>query len=165
MPRRAIDMSGQRCGRVVVLSREGLVSGCATWRCVCDCGTVFVAFGGNLRKGDTTSCGCYRADITSARSLKHGHLVGSTSGKRVTTKTYRCWANMMNRCRNPNADRWLDYGGRGITVCERWTAFENFLADMGEAPAGLTIERRDNDKGYEPGNCYWATYAEQNHNR
>lgn len=72
---------------------------------------------------------------------------------------------MLQRCRNPRNRRFKDYGGRGITVCERWLSFDNFLADMGEPPLGLTIERRDNDKGYEPGNCYWATYKVQANNQ
>jgi transcriptional regulator of acetoin/glycerol metabolism len=71
---------------------------------------------------------------------------------------------MRNRCNNPNSHRYHRYGGRGITVCERWDDYRNFLADMGEAPAGKSIERKDSNKGYEPGNCYWATPKEQGAN-
>lgn len=165
MPRTAIDMARLRFGRMRVISRAGSISKAASWECKCDCGAKFIAIGSNIRRGDTTSCGCFRSEVTSTRSLKHGHMAGSTRTKRLTTKTYRCWANMLNRCRNSNSDRWLYYGGRGISVCARWHIFENFLSDMGAAPPGLTIERKDNDKGYEPGNCVWATYSEQNKNR
>jgi hypothetical protein len=72
---------------------------------------------------------------------------------------------MLRRCYHPKIGAFAYYGGRGITVCERWHSFENFLADMGEAPPGLTLERNDNDGNYEPGNCRWATRAEQNTNK
>jgi hypothetical protein len=72
---------------------------------------------------------------------------------------------MRSRCLNPNYDKYPFYGGRGITICERWNSFENFLADMGERPEGLTLDRRNNDGNYEPSNCRWATALEQRHNR
>lgn len=79
---------------------------------------------------------------------------------------YDVWAEMIQRCTNPKHRRYADYGGRGISVCERWRrSFNTFFTDMGERPRGLTLERRDNDRGYEPGNCYWATPTEQNLNK
>jgi hypothetical protein len=79
--------------------------------------------------------------------------------------TWSTWSTMKARCFNPSTDSYPNYGGRGITVCDRWLSFENFLADMGEKPPGKSLERMDNDKGYEPGNCCWATELEQQRNK
>ncbi|MEU1273052.1 helix-turn-helix domain-containing protein [Streptomyces sp. NPDC005799] len=81
------------------------------------------------------------------------------------TSLYRSWADMVDRCTRPTHKRWADYGGRGITVCERWRKFENFLADVGDRPPGMTIDRVDNDRGYEPDNFRWANTSTQNRNR
>lgn len=88
---------------------------------------------------------------------------GATTHNSVS-KEYAVWASMRRRCDNPRNPSYPRYGARGITVCERWTRFENFIADMGPCPVGLTLERIDNAKGYEPSNCKWATYGEQNRN-
>ena len=92
--------------------------------------------------------------------MRHGH---TRNGKE--SSEYISWAHMKTRCQNPNNDRYHRYGGRGIKVCERWQSFENFLADMGVRPPGLTLERMDNDSNYEPGNCKWATQKEQANNK
>lgn len=81
------------------------------------------------------------------------------------TPTYNSWRGILDRCNNANRENYDNYGGRGITVCNRWLKFEIFFADMGERPKGLTIERIDNDKGYYKENCIWATASEQQHNR
>lgn len=94
-------------------------------------------------------------------ALRHGHSVGAAGGR---TPTYYSWQNMHARCRYPSMKTYVNYGGRGITVCTRWSSFENFLADMGERPTGLTLDRLDSDGNYEPGNCTWSTRAEQNRN-
>ena len=92
--------------------------------------------------------------------MKHGHAV-----KGKVSKTYRCWGYMLQRCYNKNNKDYIHYGNRGIIVCHEWHDFENFLRDMGEKPEGLTIDRKDNDKGYNKENCKWSTQKEQVHNR
>lgn len=91
--------------------------------------------------------------------LKHGHYIGSKSS------TYLTWNSMKQRCLNSKHKKYNIYGGRGITICESWYCFENFLADMGERPKGKTIDRIDNELGYFKNNCRWATVSEQNYNR
>lgn len=105
-----------------------------------------------------------RQRMSEARTI-HGHTRRSQMGGRNTSSTFHVWAAMIQRCTNPRNRDWGLYGGRGITVCERWRIFAHFLADMGEAPEGLTLDRRDNDGNYEPGNCRWVTPFEQVHNR
>jgi hypothetical protein len=92
-----------------------------------------------------------------SRTTKHGHTVGG-----AYTPTYGSWTAMRTRCLNRKHVAWARYGGRGITVCERWSDFRNFFADMGKRPIGKTLHRLDNDKGYFPANCIWATPREQN---
>lgn len=100
-------------------------------------------------------------------AVKHGHT-GERNGKRFETREYRTYYDMLGRCSNPNSQRWKHYGARGIAVCDRWLGpdgFKHFLFDMGPKPEGLTLDRIDNDGNYEPTNCRWATYSEQNANR
>lgn len=111
-----------------------------------------------MRNGNAASCGCARRGRRPA-SDRHGHAAATRSA------TYRSWCAMWTRCTNPKTIGWANYGGRGITVCVRWRVFETFLADMGERPEGTTLDRRDPDGNYEPGNCRWATPQEQRANR
>jgi hypothetical protein len=126
----------------------------------CECGNVVEAFKSNVSRGHTSSCGCLRKKVTRERSLKHGQKTN-----RKPTKTYAAWVNMKGRCENTNRPDADNYVLRGITVCERWDVFENFLADMGEAPEKSSLDRIDNNKGYYKENCRWATAKEQNLNK
>ena len=160
------DILGQRFGRLLVLSYDHTNNeGKAMWRCRCDCGVEKVISGKRMRTGEVQSCGCFGNERRNAAlrtaSIRHGH-----ASHVARTKVYRAWIGMMSRCSNPNAQSYKHYGGRGISVCERWRVFENFLADMGEPSAGLSLDRYPDQNGnYEPGNCRWATWLEQENNR
>ncbi len=144
---------GTRFGRLTVTTTR--TAGQPRIQCRCDCGQNHAVPLGEW--GKTQSCGCLRAEQLVARSTKHG---GSH------TPEYLIWAEMVQRCTNPNHKRWADYGGRGITICAPWLDFATFIADMGQRPTPeLSLDRIDNNRGYEPGNCRWATPSEQASNR
>lgn len=151
----AKDYSGHRFGRLIALDRIGRQkNGVAVWRCRCDCGAEKDVTQANLVSGMVRSCGCLVVDTFTTHGM-------------TDSPEYRAWCHMKERCSNPRVHNFHRYGGRGIRVCERWIdSFENFLADMGERPSPRhTLERKDRDKGYEPGNCTWATSREQALNR
>lgn len=154
---RPADIQGAVFGRLRAMYPTGTGNTRAfMWVCECACGAVVEINGTKLRNGHTRSCGCLAKDTASELNRSHG-MSGTT--------TYSAWLAMWARCTNSNGVGWHNYGGRGIKVCARWRKFENFLKDMGERPESLTLERVNNDKGYSPGNCTWATRAEQNRNQ
>jgi hypothetical protein len=158
------DISGRRFGLLVVrhCAAQGTHTKQSSWSCACDCGETVVVRRGNLTSGNTTSCGCAKRAASKARGLRHGHYI---DGKQ--SPEYRSWASMIARCTNPNAESYERYGGRGITICESWReSFAAFLADVGPRPSlQHSLEREDNAIGYQPGNCRWATVAEQSRNK
>ena len=159
------DLTGKIFERWAVVRRDGSdVRGRAAWLCLCACGEQRTVSGSNLIGGISKSCGCLKSERTKARKTTHGHTKRSGT-KRLTSKAFGVWSSMRQRCTNPNNDHYQYYGARGISVCKRWENFENFLADMGEPPPKLTLERKNNDGNYEPGNCRWATYLEQAANK
>lgn len=160
------DETGNRYTRLVVIERVPTPPGRigAFWRCRCDCGVEKVVLGQQLRAGNTQSCGCLLRE--NGRNNGYGNRRHGMSGHHKT-KEYRAWVNMRQRCTNPRRKDFPQYGGRGITVCDRWNqSFDAFLADMGCAPSPQhSLDRIDNNGAYEPCNCRWATDSEQRRNK
>lgn len=143
---------GARFGRLVVLSKNDQRA-----NVICDCGKEKIVRVMYLKDGRTRSCGCLRAEMLSQRRLKHG---------RTETREYQSWCNMKGRCHTPNKTGYEYWGGRGIKVCDAWIeSFETFLRDMGPCPQGMTLDRKDNDGDYAPGNCRWASHEVQSNNQ
>lgn len=155
----AKDYSGMKFGRLTAVESTAMRSGNnIVWLCLCECGNETFVHSGNLKKGNTQSCGCLKKE----RITHHGQ---TSNGNNGGTREYWCWNSMRQRCINPKNPKYPRYGGRGIAVCERWSnSFENFFADMGTCPPGKTLERANGNGNYEPGNCLWAGYEKQNRN-
>lgn len=152
-PLNCVVLPGQVYTRLTVRGFVGRDKwGQLIWLCDCSCGGEKPVRGHDLRNGKTKSCGCLNRE----RITKHG-MEGSSE--------YHTWQSMLERCRNPKATGYKNYGGRGITVCKEWSEFSVFFKDMGKRPPELTLERKDNDLGYCPENCVWATWKDQANNR
>jgi hypothetical protein len=160
------DLSGQVFSRLTVRCWAGKAGRANRWLCDCECGETRLVTTALLNNGSSLSCGCLRRERFSTimgHNRTHGHA--SRSNGNAGSATYVVWLSMRARCRRPKNKAFHRYGGRGISVCERWLSFDNFFADMGERPPGLSLERKNNDGNYEPGNCVWATNVEQANNR
>lgn len=149
-------MVARKFGRLVVIAAGPLRGRRRTWRCRCACGRTCTVREDNLKSGNSKSCGCQKRK---GNRRTHG-LTG--------TSIHGIWLHMLDRCNNPRNRDYLRYGDRGISVCSRWqgkNGFANFFADMGDRPISKTLDRRDNDGDYSPGNCRWATKITQSQNR
>lgn len=157
-----IDLAGRRFGATSAVRRTfrqqpagGRRGG---WECVCDCGQAHWVPTAHLQSGRVSRC------ANCANRARTSHSAAVRGSKRWPE--YRIWSSMKQRCQNPRNEKFADYGGRGIRVCERWQVFENFFADMGRRPTSeLSVDRRDNNGNYEPGNCRWATRSTQSRNQ
>lgn len=152
------DLSGRSFGAWLVLSYAGTDGSGATWMCVCECGTERSVKASSLLGGRSTACGCTR-DVAKW-ATHHGHQRG---GKQ--SPTYQTWRAMLRRCSDPGHPSYLNYGGRGVGVCDEWKTFERFLSDMGERPEGTWLDRIDCDGDYCKSNCRWLSTKLQGSNR
>lgn len=148
---KAVDLTGRTFGRWTVISRHTERN---RWVCECACGTVRVVWHTPLTTSENPSCGCRQREEKAAQALASG----------TKTREYAIWKGMKKRCHNKNDATYLDYGAKGIKVCDRWMTFKNFIEDMGPSN-GLTLERKDSTGDYTPKNCVWATPAQQARNR
>lgn len=151
---KAMNLTGLRFGRLIAISRMGLIGGKSMWQCVCDCGNSTVVALGNLRSGSVKSCGCHRREI-----------LDKTSHGLEKHPLYCTWSGMIARCFNQKSHVYKHYGGRGISVCDRWLDIRNFIEDMGVKPKATSLDRINNEGDYEPSNCRWATRSEQQNNK
>jgi hypothetical protein len=155
----AVDLCGKAFARLTVVQWAGRNwKGDLLWECLCDCGTSRVVLGRSLTSGTCKSCGCLNLEVAISSNTKHGMS---------RTAIYHAWVAMIERCDNPKNKAYKNYGGRGITVCERWReSVANFVADMGPRPSKRhTLDRINNDGNYEPTNCRWATWDVQSRNK
>lgn len=159
------DLTGTRFGRLTVVDEAPKKGKKTRWNCECDCGRESIVNTSNLTTGHALSCGCLNREVNRNRAIERNTIHGHNTVA-AKSPTWQSWHAMKSRCEQTGHVSYPLYGGRGITICDRWSSsFLNFLSDMGERPEGMTIERKDTDGNYEPGNCKWATPTEQQHNR
>lgn len=152
-----LDLTGQRYGRLIVLSRAPNIGRMTAWNCICDCEEVKVVLAVHLKRGKIISCGCYKKENSKKKATKHGHW---------GTNLHRVWLSLRQRCNNPKNKSYKNYGARGIKVCRDWDefgVFETWALAHGYTQ-GLTIERVNNDGNYCPENCTWISRGDQNKN-
>lgn len=153
------DLTGMKFNSLLVIKEiepRYFPSGARTnYLCRCDCGLFTEVIGCSLTSGNTTSCGCFAKKLLKSRSTTHGES---------KTRPHRIWQAMLNRCRNKKQLNYINYGGRGITVCKRWFKYENFIQDMGYPQKHQSLDRINNEGNYVPNNCRWATRKEQSLN-
>jgi hypothetical protein len=149
-----INMVGMMFGKLHIVSevKKRNKNGHITYNCLCLCGNKKEILGASIRSGATTSCGCSQKESATTHGMDG-------------TPTYRVWISMKGRCSNESHKQYSEWGGRGISICKRWQSFDNFFFDMGVKPKGLSIDRVDNNKGYDKSNCRWATPKQQAQNR
>jgi len=152
-----LNLVGLKFGRLTVLSLDKTdTTKNSKWFCLCDCGVKTSVYRPCLVQNHTKSCGCFSVEQFKIRSTTHGMS---------NTPAYKRWEDMHTRCYNSNTRSYKNYGGRGITVCKEWHCFEAFYSDMGSPPKGMSLERKNNNEGYNKKNCKWATPKEQSNNR
>jgi hypothetical protein len=161
---KALNLTGMRFGRLMVIHREKNIGEKTAWLCLCDCGTNVIVQSTSLTSGNTKSCGCLQKDISreigSRLLTKHG-------GFRKNPRLYKIWKHIIERCNDKNFKYYKNYGGRGITICSNWMHFDNFYqwAISNGYLDNLTIDRINVNGNYEPGNCRWATRKTQSRNK
>lgn len=150
-------LEGKKFNMLTVIEKDGHMGKKVLWKCICECGNYTHVSTNDLTSNNTKSCGCYNKDAIKNRSITHGLS---------KTQIYHSWTAMKDRCFNKNSNRYKDYGGRGITICDKWLSFEGFYEDMGDSfKPNLSIDRIDYNKNYELSNCKWSNCTEQANNK